>query len=102
MAEVRVTALTFEGEFDSFAGTCTCLLPKETRGRDLKLSLALHSNEAAVHKAIKQLSGIEVTVHSPCHFCCQEIYCQTAVHPPPCRRRTEGRQQRPKSLFTSL
>ena len=46
------TACTFEGELDSFACTCTCLFPKKTRCRNLELSLALHSNEAGLYKAI--------------------------------------------------
>ena len=52
--EVTVTACTLEGEFNSLAGTSTCLLPIQARSRDLELSLALQNNEAAVYEAIKR------------------------------------------------
>lgn len=52
LAAVKITACTFEGKFDSFACTCACLFPIKARCRNLELSLALHSNEAAAYKAI--------------------------------------------------
>lgn len=53
-AWVTFAAYTFERELDSFASTCSCFLPVKTCCGNLELSLALHSNEAAVYKAIKQ------------------------------------------------